>query len=213
MLLLLGLGLPARGQLNNEAFYLRFPVVAADSGKLQLHTYALGFSRNNEYFQRFADGYTYFGYQGMAWLSYQPDARVRVWGGLFMRDDFGTNRLQEVQPVFRIQARFDSLQLIFGTLQGSLNHQLIEPMYDFERVMVDRLEEGLQLLYEKERFWLDVWIDWERTIYLGSPFQERVSGGFSSRLDLAKKEKTRLVLPLQMLAFHQGGQIDTDLPP
>jgi hypothetical protein len=215
LLALLWISLPhqAAGQLNNEAFYLRYPLVAADSGKLKLHTYAMGFSRNNEYFQRFADGYTYFGYQAMSWLSYQPDARVQLWGGLFLRDDFGTNRIQELQPVFRIQARFDSLQLIFGTLQGSLNHQLIEPLYDFERVMVDRLEEGIQLLYEKERFWLDVWIDWERTIYPGSPFQERVSGGFSARTDLVEKEKLQLVMPLQMLAFHQGGQIDTDPAP
>jgi hypothetical protein len=207
------MALPANAQLPNQAFYLQFPVQEADSGKLTLHTYAMGFSRNNEYFGRFADGYTLFGYQAMPWLSYQPDKRVRLWAGLFARDDFGNRYLSTVQPVFRLQVKFDSLQFIFGTLQGSLNHQLVEPMYDFERVMADRLEEGMQLLWERQRFWLDVWIDWERTIYTGSPFQEVVSGGFSARADLVENEKLKLVLPLQMLAFHQGGQIDTDPNP
>lgn len=203
----------AVAQLPNQAFYLRYPVQAADSGKLTLHTYALGFSRNNEYFGRFADGYTLFGYEAMPWLSYQPDDRVRIWAGLFVRDDFGSSAFQTVQPVFRIQARLDSLQLIFGTLQGSLNHQLVEPLYDFERIMLDRLEEGIQVLYETDRLWLDVWVDWERMIQEGDPFQEVVSGGFSARLGLLKPGKTSLVAPLQMLVVHEGGQIDTDPNP
>ena len=205
--------LPAKAQLPNQAFYLRYPVQEADSGKLQLHTYALGFSRNNEYFGRFADGYTLFGYEAMPWLSYQPDDRVRIWAGLFVRDDFGNRDFTTVQPVFRLQARFDSLQVIFGTLQGSLNHQLIEPLYDFERVMLDRLEEGLQAIYHRERLWLDAWVDWERTIYEGDPFQEVVSGGLSARVDVVEKKKTQLVLPLQGVVIHEGGQIDTDPRP
>lgn len=208
-----GLSGAALAQLNNESFYLRYPLQPADSGKLSLHTYAMAFSRNNEYFGRFADGYTLFGYEAMPWLSYQPDSRVRIWAGLYARDDFGNQYYSTVQPVFRIQARLDSLQLIFGTLQGSLDHQLIEPLYDFERVMHDRLEEGMQVLWEKERLWLDVWVDWERMIYNGSPFQEVVSGGFSARADLVEKEKTKLVLPLQMVAIHEGGQIDEDPRP
>ncbi len=206
--------LPVNAQLPNQAFYLPNPAVQeADSGKLTLHTYAMAFSRNNEYFGRFADGYTLFGYEVMPWLSYQPDKRVRLSAGLFARDDFGNRYYSTIQPVFRLQVKFDSLQFIFGTLQGSLNHRLVEPMYDFELVMLDRLEEGMQLLWERQRFWLDVWIDWERTIYTGSPFQEVVSGGFSARADLVENEKIKLVLPLQMLAFHQGGQIDTDPNP
>lgn len=205
--------LPANAQLPNQAFYLRYPVQPADSGKLQLHTYALGFSRNNEYFGRFADGYTLFGYEAMPWLSYQPDKRVKISAGLFARDDFGNSYYSNVQPVFRIQARLDSLQLIFGTLQGSLNHQLVEPLYDFERIMLDRLEEGIQVIYHKNRLWLDAWVDWERMIYNDSPFQEVVSGGLSARLAVVEQEFVKLELPLQMLVIHEGGQIDIDPNP
>ncbi len=200
-------------QLDNSSFTWQTQISEADSGNLSVQLRALGFSRNNEYFNTFADGYTLFGYQVQPGLLWQPGERVVFEAGLYARKDFGTYDYTTLQPTFQIQAKFDSLKLIFGTLEGSINHRLIEPMYDFERVMLDRLEEGVQVIYNKEKLWADLWIDWENMIYPGDPTQEVVSGGASLRFNIRNKEKSSLWLPAQFIAYHKGGQIDTSPDP
>ena len=200
-------------QLNNKAFYWQKPLQPQDSGKLSVEVRTLGFSRNNEYFSDFADGYTLFGYLAQSALRWQPNQHILVEAGLFARKDFGNNDLTTIQPTFQLQARFDSLRFIFGTLEGSVEHQLIEPMYDFERIMLDRIEEGVQVIYNKPALWADVWIDWEKMIYAGDNAQEEVSGGASVRFRLREKNKFTAWLPLQFIAYHKGGQIDSSPDP
>lgn len=198
----------AMAQLPNEAFEFRRPLVPADSQRVKLGIYMLGFNKNNEYFNKIADGYTLFGFQVLPYLTYQPSRRLRVDAGVFIRKDFGNPNISVVEPLISIRYEQGPFNVVFGTLDGSLNHRLIEPLYDFEGVMMDRLEEGLQFLYLKPNTFLDVWINWERMIYRGSPFQEEVSGGFSFNKRLLGGKRWSLKLPLQMLAYHKGGQID-----
>jgi hypothetical protein len=198
----------AMAQLPNEAFEFRRPLVAADTHRVKLGLYMMGFNKNNEYFNRIADGYTLFGIQAVPYLSYQPTASVRIDAGVFARHDFGRGGLTSVRPLISLRYQHGPVNVIFGTLEGSLNHRLIEPVYDFELVMLNRLEEGLQFLLQKPRTFLDVWINWEQMIYAGSPYQEEVSGGFSFNQQLLGNEAWQLKLPLQMLAYHKGGQID-----
>lgn len=195
-------------QLPNEAFEFRRQLVAADTHRVKLGIYLLGFNKNNEYFNKIADGYTLFGFQAIPYLSYQPTANVRVDAGLMARRDFGRGGLTSLMPILTLRYQHGSVNVNFGTLEGSLNHRLIEPIYDFERIMVDRMEEGLQFLLQKPNTFLDVWINWEQMIYSGSPYQEEVSGGFSFNQQLLGNENWQLKLPLQMLAYHKGGQID-----
>lgn len=200
--------LNALAQLPNKAFEFRRPLVPADSQRVKLGIYMLGFNKNNEYFNRIADGYTLFGFQVVPYLTYQPTKRLRIDAGLFARKDFGNPDISVVEPLISIRYEQGPFNVVFGTLEGSLNHRLIEPIYDFERVMLDRLEEGLQFLFQKPNTFLDVWINWERMIYRGSPYQEEVSGGFSFNHQLLGGERWQIKLPLQMLAYHKGGQID-----
>src|SRR3546814_13870522 len=46
-------------------------------------------------------------------------------------------------------------------------------------------------------------------IYKPSGEQEEILGGVNTRLHLLKKEGHSLSLPIQMLGWHRGGQIDT----
>lgn len=200
--------LGALAQLPNEAFEFRRPLVPADSQRVKLGIYMLGFNKNNEYFNKIADGYTLFGFQAVPYLTYQPTKRLRIDAGLLARKDFGNPAISAVEPLISIRYEQGPFNVVFGTLEGSLNHRLIEPIYDFERVMLDRLEEGLQFLYFKPKTFLDIWINWERMIYRGSPYQEEVSGGFSFNQQLLGNERWKLKLPLQFLAYHKGGQID-----
>jgi hypothetical protein len=204
---------PVQAQLPNEPFEFRRPVVAADSQQLRFGLYLMGFSKNNEYFNKIADGYTLFGFQAVPFLTYQATSRLRIDAGVFTRKDFGAGGVSSLQPLFTIRYKQGPFNVLFGTLEGSLNHRLIEPIYCFERVMTDRLEEGVQLLVQEPRTFLDVWVNWERMIYRGSNAQEELSGGISLNQQLLENKNWQLNMPLQALAYHRGGQIDTNPAP
>lgn len=202
-----------QAQLPNEPFEFRRPLVEADSQRLRLGLYLMGFSKNNEYFNKIADGYTLFGFQAAPFLTYQATPRLRIDAGVFARNDFGAGGLSRLNPLFTIRYKQGPFNVLFGTLEGSLNHRLIEPIYCFERVMTDRLEEGIQFLIQEPRTFLDVWVNWERMIYKGSSAQEELSGGVSFNQQLMGNEYWQLKLPLQGLAYHRGGQIDRNPDP
>jgi hypothetical protein len=211
--LLICLSFPGFAQLDNTCFKDSIRLVAADKNKLFLGFQSFSFLKNNEYFNPIADGYTLFGYQVQPTLFYQPSEKVVLQGGIFIRKDFGSPEFTQVEPVFSVKFKTDSLTVIFGNLQGHLNHRLIEPLFDFERVIQNRQEGGFQLLYHKPRFYGDLWIDWLRAITPASTFQERISVGFSSTFRLFRKEKLTVELPVQLQIFHQGGQIGTAVGP
>lgn len=217
LLLLILLPFTCLGQWNNQAFYLPRSLNPADTQQLRLNVYLQGFNKNNEYFGRVVDGYTLFGIQAQPWLSYQPTKKLRFEGGLVLQKDFGTDSLITVAPMLGIRYQQGPAEMLFGLLEGGLNHRLIEPMYGFERSWLDPIEEGLQLKIDTRRLWLDVWIDWERMIYQDSPFQEEVSGGTSLQWTVLPapegQEGWELMLPFQFIAYHKGGQIDTSPNP
>ena len=197
----------AWGQLDNRAFEQYLKVEPDDSSALYFGINALGFNKNNEYFNDIADGFTLFGYQFNPYLSYQPLSNFRFDVGLFLRKDFGTDDITEIAPTFSLKYKKHNYALIFGTLEGSVNHRLVEPLYDFEDVFVDRLENGIQFLYDDNRLKLDAWVDWQNMIFRGDDDQEEVTGGLSANY-LIRDNGYKLSIPFQFLVFHRGGQID-----
>jgi hypothetical protein len=102
-----------------------------------------------------------------------------------------------------------NLSFLIGTLEGSLNHRFIEPIYDFESIISDRIEQGIQLILNKKNIWLDWYIDWEKAIERYAPYREEFTTGMSSRFRLIDNERVTLEIPLQIMLAHKGGQIDT----
>lgn len=195
-------------QLNNSAFNQQTAVVEADSGWLSLGFNTLGFTKNNEYFNRIADGYTLFGYQVNPYLSYQPLPNVRIDVGVYLQKDFGINGYESIQPTYSFRYKNHGATVIFGTLDGSVSHRLIEPLYDFEKVLIDRLENGFQVVMEKDWIFFDVWADWQNMIYPGDDEQEEVTAGLSLDYKLINKVNFIMSIPIQGVVFHRGGQID-----
>lgn len=200
-------------QLDNAVFEDRYTIKQERKDKLYLGLNTLGYSKNNEYRGQIADGFTLFGYQFNPYLSYYPAENVRIDAGIYLKKDFGVDNYTQIAPTFTVKVNRGDLSILFGNLESSLNHRLIEPLYDFERVIHDRLEHGMQALIMKDRLFADVWVNWETMIFKGDPFQEELSGGISFYYDILKKDNFTLQIPFQTVLYHKGGQIDdSDLP-
>lgn len=196
-------------QLNNRVFEDRMDVQEADSGKLYAGVNALGFFKNNEYVNTIINGYTLFGYQFQPFLSYHVSKNVRIDAGGYFQKDFGNSKFSTTAPIFSIKWRKKEYSVIFGNLESSLNHRLVEPLYDFERVLNNRLETGVQLQVNREDLFVDLWIDWQYMQYWRDPRQEQLAGGLSMQKRVLKLNGGgSLAIPVQIIGRHQGGQLD-----
>ncbi|SHI67380.1 hypothetical protein SAMN02745146_1352 [Hymenobacter daecheongensis DSM 21074] len=214
-LLALGSGLtPAFAQLDNSAFLHPLPVGPAHERQLRLDVQAFLFNKDNEYFNKLEDGRTYFGAHLLPRLVYFPSANLRVEAGVFLWKDYGTPRLRQVRPLLTLKYQNGPHSILFGNIEGHLHHGYIEPMFDFERVMTNRLEEGVQYKLQKKRLSLDAWVDWQRQQYRFSNFQEEVAGGLAAEATVVGDSAGWwLRVPFQFTGTHRGGQIDTVAAP
>lgn len=195
-------------QLDNRPFYLE-EEDTLQSGQAAVFIDHLNFTKNNEYFTKTTDGYTLFGFQLMPTVRYRFHPDFSLEGGLFLRKDYGISGIQEFEPVLTARVRKGRHQILMGTLEGGLQHQLIEPFYEFENQLISRLENGLQWKYSNLKFRADAWIDWRTMIYNYSPEQEEVFGGIVLSRKLLLSGHWDFSLDFQGTAYHKGGQIDT----
>ncbi|RIJ37090.1 hypothetical protein D1627_13465 [Pontibacter oryzae] len=196
------------------------PLKEENANEIRINVQALGFMKNNEYFNKIADGYTLFGYQLQPSVSYQPSKDVIIQAGVLLWKDFGTAGYEDITPTFTIKVKKQQWELLFGTLEGNLNHGYIEPLYDFERLVTNRLEHGVQYKVNINSLKLDAWVDWANMLYRGENDQEQINGGAALAILLLQRQgeqhpadSLRVTLPVQFTAQHKGGQIDaSELP-
>ena len=184
--------------------------VGPEAGELRFQFKDFTFFKDNEYFNRIVDGYTLFGTQLNPQLVYYPTKDLRLEGGVFLWKDFGNPVLKQVRPTFRATWTHGKQQIILGNIRANLHHMYIEPMFNFERVMLNPLEEGIQTRIRGKRLWLDEWVDWQRQQYRYSNYQEEVAGGVSARYRISPdNSRWDVAIPFQFTGIHHGGQIDT----
>ncbi len=208
-LLLIFSGYWAFPQLNNQAF--EFPI-SLDSGemkRLKFKTDYFGYFKNNEFFGEIVEGRTYFGQQLHPKISYQPTANLLLEAGLFMRQVFGESGLTETKPTFTLKYQKNRFGFLLGNLEGGLQHGLIEPLYDFERVIDDRLENGIQFMHNGKKFTGDWWINWRKSIQVGSTDQEEIEGAWNMKYRLLENDKITMDFIVQSTILHRGGQINS----
>ncbi len=197
-----------QAQLNNQAFFS----AQSDSlpvGACGIFIDHLNFTKNNEYFTKITDGYTLFGLQLMPTVRYRFHPDFSLEAGTFLRKDYGISGIQEFEPVLTARVSKGRHQILMGTLDGGLQHNLIEPFYEFENQLISRLENGLQWKYQSSRAKADAWIDWRTMIYNYSPKQEEVFGGIVYSRSLFESRHFKGSFEFQGTAYHKGGQIDT----
>ena len=200
--------------INRETFVLRrndsIHSLSADAGDLRISLNAFTFFKDNEYFNSIVEGYTLYGTQLNPQLVYYPTKDLRLEGGVFLWKDFGNPTLKQVRPTFRATWTRGKQQIIFGNIRPHLSHNYIEPMFNFERVMLNPLEEGIQLRYNGTRLTVDQWVDWQRQQYRYSNYQEEVAGGLTSSYRISPAgSRWHVAVPFQFTGIHHGGQIDT----
>lgn len=210
--LILALSRPAFAQLDNSALSDRITVNEADSNTWGFGIQSFNYLRNTEYFNDIELGRTLFGYQLQPTFFIQPNPHVKIQGGVWVRHDFGgENPFTEVLPVFSLKLQNKRHSFTFGTLEGALSHKLIEPLQDINSAIERRIENGAQYQLNSRRIILDTWINWEKFIERGSPYKEQFTAGLNVGVPIIKTESGfSLIVPLQALAHHKGGQIDTD---
>ena len=201
-------------QVAADKSFFRSVLFAHNPGDIRFSLNSFTFFKDNEYFNKIVDGYTLFGAQLNPQLAYYPAQNLRVEGGVFLWKDFGNPQLKQVRPTFRatwtVGKEEAYHQFILGNIKAQLNHDYIEPMFNFERVMLNPLEEGLQYRYITDKLTLEVWVDWQRQQYRYSNYQEEIAGGLINRYTLSDKTSPwQVSVPFQFTATHYGGQIDT----
>jgi hypothetical protein len=195
----------ARAQLDNRIFFDTIP--APNPKELHWHLDNLGFFRNTEYFGPIALGATQFGFQLLPRLRYQVSELTALELGGFLGKDFGNHEFSQIAPFFRLNYQNKGFEINFGNLKGSLQHKLLEPIFDYQRLITSRLENGLQFIYSRKKILADVWIDWRKMIYPNSNHQEEFHQGVVLDYALLQKPKNKVSVSFQSLALHRGGQI------
>ena len=195
-------------QLQNDSLEYRLSPDTLKSGEVQFSLYNFNFLRNYEFFNDFQDGYTLFGTQLEPRVVYYANPHLLLSAGVHLRKDFGKDGINRTYPLFTIKYQKGKTALINGVLEGNIHHRFIEPVFDFERKITSPVEYGTQFLVNKEKLFLDAFINWNKMIERNSPEQEQIYAGLSSDVTVLSRNRFKASIPVQLFVFHQGGQID-----
>lgn len=171
---------------------------------------SMSFFHNTEWMGDIVDGYTWTGAWVRPQLSYTFSEKLKLdVGGHFLRyhsrDDFTV-----VRPWFSAQYQlFDKMKVVMGNLNLNHNQGLVKQLWEPERIMTDAPREGIQFLYESKNIQLQNWMAWEQFILPGDPYQEHFTFGLSGRAQLYSNSGIQIHLPLNLLVYHMGGEIDS----
>jgi hypothetical protein len=202
-----------------QDFYASYiPKPAYDTtvaGNLSIHFYNNNFVKNNEYFGPYTEGITYIGSILQPEVSWALSDKFSLSGGWYFRQYYGQESLNASLPVLRARYTFrPDMQLIMGQLYGRLQHGYLEPIYSTDNYFTRNPEYGVQLLVNKERLHVDLYMDWEKFLLPGEAHQEVITGGLLATYALNNLlEEKGLSAHFQSLIHHFGGQVDNSDSP
>lgn len=196
----------------SQSNYQNTNIQLADTSKLFLQLDNTNFIKNNEYFGDIAEGYTLLGFNLTPKLVYYPSSRIKLsLGGNFLSYYGRDNEIEAsllLSFQYKILPHFD---FILGNIYGTVNHKLIDPLFDFERSLNKNIENGIQFIWNSDRIFTDLWLNWRQQIIQNDPFQEKFNVGLSSEfVILQNKNQFQISVPFQNLIRHEGGQINSN---
>lgn len=190
------------------------PVLEKDSNSISLQYSSLFYLKDYEYFNKIQTGYTLFGSWHFPRLAIQPNRWLKMEAGVLLQKDFGDTKLSNVLPVFSLQINSRHLRFLFGALEGSQAHHLIEPLMSYDKVIERPVETGGQVILNSKKVSADLWIDWELRQAVNASHPEELTAGLNCSYMLTEPGKSwKVRIPLQFILPHKGGQLDTNNSP
>ena len=186
-----------------------------DTSVLSIDIENANFLKNNEFFGNMVEGYTLIGYFLKPKIVYSPFKKIKLEGGFHLQKYSGIDKFAEISPIFSFKyLPTDKLEIVFGTINGTVNHNLPDPILYSESYLTENIENGIQFLYKGKRFQSDTWIDWRQFILKGSAYPEIFYAGTSNKIKLFQIfKKHDFFVKLAATASHIGGQINISSEP
>ncbi len=230
LILFLFILFPLRAQIAERVYQTDYHIDPEKKGELLIEVDNISFFKDNEYTGRIMKGYSLPGFWIQPKAVFYPLGNIKLELGAHMIRYWGAKKYPalayqdiaewkgeqfqhgfHVLPFFRAQmALSDHVNVVLGDIYGGANHRLIEPLYNPELNLTADPEAGLQVLYDSRHFDLDVWVNWESFIFHGDTHQEAFTVGLSGRYKLNEPDaRFHFYVPIQALAQHRGGEIDT----
>jgi len=200
----------ALAQYYPKSFYQQTKLDTANENTLFFRVENSNFLKNNEYFGDFMQGYTLIGNFFYPKLVYYPAKNAKLVAGIHLLKFYGADNFTEAIPTLTFHYKpSKSTDIIIGTLFGSANHEVIEPLFRHEYFYTDNVENGLQFLFDTKVYKGDIWLNWQQFIFRGDDKQEIFTLGLSNKIFLnGRNKKHSLSMPFQIIFVHQGGQIN-----
>lgn len=202
--------LPVLSQTNNKYYIQDYKINIEDTNKLFMQINNINFVKNNEYFGDIVKGYTLLGLNFAPKLVYYPNSRIKLSAGLSLLSYYSREDELDLAILLSFQYKLHkNLDFVLGNIYSTVNHRLIDPLFDFERYLSNNIENGIQFLWNSDRIFTDLWLDWEQQIFQDDPFQEVFNVGLSSEFIVFENESIfKVSFPFQNLFRHRGGQIN-----
>ena len=198
-----------QAQFLQSSFYI--PSIFPEPGKAAISIKSVTFFHNNEFFHPLVKGYTLTGTWLQPELQYSFNEVFSASGGIHLLKYHGMEPFTRALPVFSFTYMpSENISLTLGNFPGGENHRISEVLFKPERHFSLFPEGGLSINMKNRFAKSELWVNWERIIFHGDPFNEEVTAGSGTYFQLRKTEKVFTIqLPLQILAKHRGGQINT----
>ncbi len=181
-----------------------------------IYNYRSGFSfgnllycKNNEFGESNNPGQTFFGNQIWFGGKYYFTKNLSTSLGYFMQYDFGDNQFpSKGLPIFNIEYNTERNRLIAGSLLGNTNHNLIEPLYNYENTFTKPIEYGIQYFHFNKLISYQTWLDWRQFAKIETSQQEKISFGQTLLIKVIEETQLpfQLSFPASLLIYHQGGE-------
>lgn len=183
----------------------------SDTGSLFLDINAITFMRNAEFDMRYSKGFTVIGFRFAPNLRYIINERSSIRAGFTTTGIAGSSGLRDIEPILTIDYKpAPWIQLTFGTLYGSLTHNLGEPLYDINRWIYHYKEDGIQIITQKGIWESDTWLSWENFLEPWTADQEHFILGSRHSIRLCDiGENGSLFMPIAFIGEHKGGSYTT----
>ena len=175
----------------------------------------LHYNKDNEYLQRINPGETFFGNQLWAFntfaLGHSDDFQESIslsLGGLVKYDFGGYESKLRFSPIMQIKLQTKKGTLIAGNLISQTQHNMPEPMVNYDLAFKRPVEYGTQV-FKKTKHWdTEAWLDWRQMLDTQTFRQEIISFGTRLEYQLFESHKHALNAKMQgyLMLLHRGGE-------